>query len=139
MQNIKKITVKTVVGKVEKPKKDTPLMRVIGVVHGVRTGSTQYGDFVAFKGAFKATRLEDGEVFGAGQCLLPDCVSDQLAATVMQESVNSVDFAFDIGVKPAENPIGYEYYGKSLVDVSETDPLAALEKSITAALPAPAK
>jgi len=139
MQQIKKITVKTVHGKVEKPKKDTLLMRVIGVVHGVRTGSTQYGDFVAFRGAFKGIRLSDGEVFSAGQCLLPDCVSDTLAATIMQSDVKSADFAFDIGVKPADNAVGYEYYAASLVKASETDPLAALEARITAALPAPAK
>lgn len=141
MNLLGKISVKNVCGKitVKKDDEERPLMQVMGIVTGSMIKSSQYGDSIGFKGQFKATNVETGEVYRSGVCYLPGVASD-LVAGGMGEGVNSLEFAFGISVKPADNPIGYEYIVASLLDVSESDPLEALEGKLNApALPAPKK
>jgi hypothetical protein len=138
---VRKISPKTVIGKVRAPEKAGPLYVVIGNTHGVKHGTGDNGPWVAFLGSFEATRLADGKVFQAGQCFVPKAVEDLLVSAVTQaqkgDESATVEFAIEVGIKPAENVIGYEYTVKNLVKPSGADPLLALRQRVLAALPAP--
>ena len=142
---IRKISAKSVCGKVEKPKKATPLFIVFGIASKTKAGNSDFGPWTALLGQFEATNLETGEVFQAPQCFLPEpmnsLIATQLEATDEEgnREVNSVQFSVEVGVKPNETPIGYEYTTKTVVKSDEADPLAALRNASKAALPAPKK
>ena len=52
---------------------------------------------------------------------------------------NSIQFAVEVGVKKAENQIGYEYTAKEIMKSNAADPLASIRESISKALPASKK
>lgn len=137
---IKKISAKTVCGKIKQEVlgkdgddqdvigfRERSLMRVIGVATGVRTGTTNFGEFVAFRGQFQATDLSTGKEFRSSQCFLPDDVTGMIHAQLASGDTKAVEFAFDIGIRPRDDlPIGYEYTSKPLLKPSENDPLTNL-------------
>ncbi|HEY6018368.1 MAG TPA: hypothetical protein VIY48_00250 [Candidatus Paceibacterota bacterium] len=146
---LNKISVATVYGRIKtiikevdgEPKKmlEAPVMvmRVIGHATGYEVKSSQYGDSLAFKGTFKATNLETGEISHSGQCFLPNVMADQLGS-VLDQVDSGAEFAVDVAAVPANNVFGYEYRVKPLLEVKESPILAALEARIEApALPAP--
>lgn len=151
MKLLKKVSIATVVGKVptqvvevanaagevEKVKRgiEQGLMRVIGLATEVITGNSTYGAWTGFKGQFQATNILTGEIYRGSQVFLPDTVTD-LLAPVVKSSENGVEFAFDIGAKPANNVIGYEYTINHLMKVEENDPLNALSARLLASAPA---
>lgn len=142
---LKKLSFKTVVGKVnrrELPENGESMlvMRVIGVANKTVTGNSDFGAFVGFLGNFEATNVATGEVFRSGQMFLPNVCSNLLEAAVAANGGANVEFGFDIGVKEADNAIGYEYTAAPIIEASETDPVALLKSRISApALPAPTK
>lgn len=129
---ISKISVKKVCGEIKKVTEKKSLMRVIGIVTSLKTGSSQYGEFVEFIGDFEATNLETGEVCRALKCFLPHIASDITADAVRrgEESggFKGVEMAFEIGVRPADNAIGYEYDILPLIENRNVDALEALRK-----------
>lgn len=136
---IKKLSVKAVCGDVKKFVRDnlsdeTPsvaCMRVVGIAHGMQTGSTDNGDWTAFKGGFEATNLISGETFAAGKLFLPEVAEDLVLTALSGDDVESVNLAFDIGVKINESSVtGYEYFATPLIKPSENDPLAQLKASL---------
>lgn len=96
----------------------------------------------------------EGTVFAAPVCFLPapmdEMIAQQLEAmepvtdgdgnevkdadgnTKMQRVNDSVEFAFEIGIKLAETSVGYEYTTKPIVDPSAADPLANLRSKVPA-------
>ena len=142
---IRKISAKSVCGKIEKPKKAEKLFSVIGIANKTKTGQSDYGPWTALVGQFEATNYESGEIFVAPQCFLPEPLNSMLAGTLEEtdeegkQVTASVQFAVEVGVKPSDVPIGYEYTTKELVEADTADPLAALRDSAAKALPAPAK
>jgi hypothetical protein len=148
---VKKITFKSVVGKpdmqiVEVPNVDNPdkmdkvaravrkeYMRVYGSVSKIATMSTDYGDSVKFIGDFRAINLETGEQFSGGELFLPTTAEIFLSNFIkgLGDEFTSVAFAFDVGVKPANTTVGYEYTVKPLIEQDEEkDPLAAMFKTL---------
>lgn len=118
----------------------------IGLAEAIETGTSQFGEWVAFTGSFKGTNLETGEVFRAKKCLLPDIASDALQDAVANSEGNPVEFALEIGIRrvikldPKGNEVGmgYEYTMRPLIEMDEaSDPLAALDAKVAKALPAP--
>jgi hypothetical protein len=139
MELIKKLSTKTIIGKITRdmiPAKGMlPLYRVVGIAMGTKTGETNYGMFVGFRGNFKATRIEDGAVFHSPVCFLPQMASDLLLPVVENDqSGMGVQFGFDIGIRAAETATGYEYAVNPLVE--NTNSLDALEGSLPK-LPSP--
>jgi hypothetical protein len=142
MSLLKKITAKTVLGDVKKIafgddkqlEKGFPAMRVLGVVRNVQTGTSDYGDWVKFKGSFKATNLLTGEEFNSSALMLPEVASDLLDTAIQSvgDDFESIECAFDIGLKGADTSIGYEYTVTPLVEMSTSDPIVALEKQLPA-------
>lgn len=144
---IRKISAKTVCGKIEKPVpvKGKQLYIVGGIANKVKTGDSQFGTWTALVGQFEATNVDTGEVFVAPQCFLPEPMNGMIAAALEAtdkdgKRVNqSVQFAVEVGVKHAENQIEYEYTAKEIMKSDSADPLAAIRETIQKALPAPSK
>ena len=132
------ISVKKVLGKLKPPMEKTYLMRVFGIAHSVKTDTAQYGEYTALLGQFRAVNLVTGDVFGAGKCFLPDIALNLVVPAINKEGTNGVEFAFNIGIMPADNAFGYEYCCDLLMEAGETDPLEIIQKKL-AALPAPDK
>jgi hypothetical protein len=154
MKLVSKVSVKTVFGKIKTnlvevtnvvdgvttvDKKlrasEHGVMRVIGESRGYKTGNTAFGEFVSFTGQFRATNMETGEVFDGPNLFLPD-VATGLMRAQHDNSDGPIQFAFDIGVKPADTPHGYEYTVTPLMAPSESDPLAVLSAKLLASAPA---
>ena len=141
MELIKKLSTKTIVGKITRgdvPAKGIkPMFRVMGTAMGTKSGQSNYGDFLAFRGNFKAIRIEDKEVFASAVCFLPQMATDILLPAVEHNIASGgtgVMFAFDIGIKAADNAVGYEYTVIPLTDTA--DSLDSLENSLPK-LPSP--
>lgn len=140
---VTKISVKKVCGKLTPPTEKIALMEVFGMATEMKTGESNYGPWVALLGRFRAIRLTDGEVFESGTCHLPRLAIELVTPYLKKEGVDSLEFGFIIGVVPAENAYGYEFYAESLSEPSESDALEVLAKRVSRAsvstLPAPSK
>lgn len=142
MEILKKISVKTCkanpemefvrIDGVDKPRSKGAqnLLRVVGMTNSVKRGTGDYGPWVAFMGAFEATNMKTGEVYSSSVCLLPEAVSGILSVAVGVEEGKSVEFGVDIGCAPENNPIGFIYTIKPLIESEETNPLRHLKKLI---------
>jgi hypothetical protein len=132
----------TVDGKqVPRAKGEQTLLRVTGIAKDKKLVNTDFGTSVQINGMFQGTNIKTGEVFRAAKCFLPE-IAAGLVDGALAEGVTEIQFAFDIGVKPANSATGYEYTVKPLIDLTENDPLAmlnnALAKSAPLAIAAPA-
>ena len=143
---LKKISYKTVCGKVNR--REIPeggaikVMRVIGQATDIKSGNSDYGMWNSFLGNFEATNVRTGEVFRSGQIFLPGTAENLLMGAVKGAAGAPVAFGFDISVVDSpDSQISYEYGVESIMDVSETDPIALLKQQMTSApaLPAPTK
>lgn len=131
---VSKISSKTLCGKIAAPKTGkVSLYRVFGIAEKTSRGETTFGAFTCFHGSFKAAVIdkETGEVktYRSGKCFLPDIAGNLLSAAV-DANEGGVEFAFDIGVKPAENPMGYEYTVVPVIETRGDDPLEKLSASL---------
>lgn len=124
---------------VPRAKGEQHLLRIIGVANDLKKGMGEHGPWVAFVGNFEATNVVTGEVFRSSKCFLPESFTGMLAASVADNKDGNVQFAVDVGVKPATTMIGYEFTVKPLLEVSDSDPLTLLKNSLSGipALPAP--
>ena len=129
---VSKISPKVVCGKQEKPEGKTVVWKyqIIGIANDIKMGESNYGEWIAFLGSFKATNLETGETFRSGKCFLPQTATN-LIVPALKDS-KGVEFAFNVGIKKADTSIGYEYIVEPLIAASESDPLLLLEKKIPA-------
>lgn len=159
-QIIRKISAARVVGNVKAfaprpnqdggiPKDVVPLFRIFGSASDVRPGNSDNGPFVALKGRFEAVSLlpdqDTGEIrdetFVAPECFLPEPTHSILVGELTAKNsegkrvVDSLDFAFEVGVKAAKNPVGYEYVCMPLVEHQGSDPLSALREKVKALPP----
>jgi hypothetical protein len=131
---VSKISTKKVCGKIAKPDKKTLLMQVFGVATGTKLVPSPFGEAMGMLGQFRATNLVTGEVFQSGVCFLPIMGLNMVAPMIAKEGVEGVQFALLIGVVPAENAFGYEYYVEPIMQASESDPLEILAKKVTQTL-----
>ena len=139
---IKKITPKTVLGKIKdiahgmtEPK---AVMRIVGIARGLTTGEGDYGSWVKFKGDFTAINLLTGESYRAPACILPGIAGDLIEASVMDADNNAVEFGFDVVLEPSDSPVGYEFGAVPLIETKEETPLDALMALVSDAHALPA-
>lgn len=121
MQFIRKISVATIVGKVQKPAKAVELFTVKGFASGYQTGQSTFGDKVStwlkFRGTF-AAQTPEGESFGpCSNLFLPEVAAEQLREALDRVKA-PIGLALKIGIKPADTTVGYEYTVESLPDDS---------------------
>lgn len=140
VQIVAKLSAKKVCGKIKKPEKKTVLMQIFGVATGTKSGESNFGGWVALTGQFRATNLETGEIYQSGICYLPNTALNLIIPMLAKDGVDGLEFAFNIGVIPADNAFGYEYYVEPMLEPKENDPLEMLAKRVSqVALPAPEK
>lgn len=140
MELIKKISVRDVFGgKAEILKvvmsdqeKKHPIMRVVGIASGMRTGESDNGPWTGLKGQFSATNLVTGQEFRSGQCFMPDVANDLVVGALMAEDSSAVEFGFIIYASYDETAAtSYIYSAEPLVKPKENDPLAMLLLSVS--------
>lgn len=152
MKLVKKVSIATVIGKVPTEIKkittpegkevdkafgiEQPLMRVIGLANGKKTGNSNFGAWLSFSGQFEATNIITGEVARGANLFLPDVAGELLAPVVDAANGADVVVGFDIGAKPSNNAQGYEYTVTPLTKPAENDALGALKSSAFADIPA---
>lgn len=152
---LKKITSANVMGSVlellrsmdteENPlpkKKSIELYDVYGQVNGIRTGTSQFGDWTMLAGNFEAVRLDTGEVFAAREAGIPEPILSAVVDALKEH--DTVDIAVRVCVHKradelkAEN--SYEFTCKMITEVKPNQALTALRDTrakFLAALPAP--
>lgn len=134
---LKKMSAKTLIGKIDPPEKQVDLFAVYGVATGTKTGSSNFGDWLAFIGDFEGVDIATGEVSRSPVCFLPEPAQGMLEAALLKNE-NGVEFSFIIGVKPNKtSTTGYEYTVKPVVASKQNDALEKLRGATTQALPAP--
>lgn len=140
---LKKLSAKTITGRITRPKKDDApksLYRVWGIAVGKKTGVSNFGPWVAISGSFEAVNIESGALYQGTQLFLPDAVTSQilvgLDAAQKNDAGATLQFALEVGIKYSDVPIGYEYTVRPLVKPQGGDPLAAIREQVKA-LPAP--
>lgn len=136
MEILNKITVKSVCGNISETAKamqfdeQRDLCMVIGVVKSSEVVKSQYGESHRLIGEFKAVNLATQEQFFSGSCFLP-AIAESLVIGQMDNTIeNALQIAFKIGIKKAENKVGYEYTVKPLIKPAENNPLSSLESKI---------
>lgn len=111
----------------------TPL--VLGVMLGhatkVFTKPGINGELVdGVKGTFEGVRADETATISSGVCWLPGGIAEMVTEKLREDNAGPVEFAFEISVRRAKNPVGYEYIVKSLINVSASDPLSFLRSQI---------
>lgn len=131
----KKLSTVKICGKVRA--KDIPeggeldLYEVVGVASGVKSGTTDFGDWQALTGTFAAQNLETGEQFRSGVCFLPDVGLDPILGQ-LGAGANAVEFGWVVGIQEDDDVVcGYSYYVRPLIAADENDPLKELTAKMT--------
>ena len=154
MQLVKKITMKKCLGNIrgiikefENDGDSRPVLRVFGQIHKFETGETDLGEYVRFRGQFRAQAINpDGSIaeeFSSTAAFLPDVATVALMAVLSADPPPaSLEFAFDMILQREDSSsVGYVYGCVPLIEQKEDDPLARLSKALPApsarALPAP--
>ena len=133
---VSKISVAKVIGKLKVPTEKVYIMQVYGIANGSEKGVSTYGEYTKLTGRFRGLNMVTGDQFEAGECFLPDIALNLVLGAL--DGTKGVEFAFNIGIYPANNAYGYEYCCDPLMEASENDPLALMEKKLSA-LPSPDK
>lgn len=130
VQLIRKISPKHVCGKIEVPDEETTLFTVYGIATRVRPFKSTYGEGYALVGNFEAVRASDGVLFRAPQVFLPEPMHSMAVEQLKDGKIESVRFGIEVGIRPADNSVGYEYVADNKMDVQANDQLIDLRKAI---------
>lgn len=151
-QLLKKMSPKTILGEVKKYifDKETgeihkdgtkfTLAKIFGKAHGVKTGQSDHGEWVAFLGAFGAIVTDEkGEIineYRSPKVFLPEPMQTMLAAALHE--ADTVEFAVELGIEcDSTSATGYTYTVNPIVEVKESDALAHLRDQSMGKLTAP--
>jgi len=117
-----KMTVKRVLSA---PDHRLPVLRVVGLAVGVKSGISDLGDWTALIGDFGVTNLETGEEFRGSTLYMPDVAQVPIEVQI-KAGAQSVQFALEIIAKGDDNsPVGFSYAVEQLVE-PENDPIARM-------------
>lgn len=136
---LKKLSVATVFGEFDKNHdavvNSSPIIRVFGIASGIRTGQSNFGDWLAFTGDFGAINLETGEAYRGPQVFIPQPAQGMLEAAL--QKAETVEFSFEIGLKPSKKgTLGFEYTVRPIKEAADSDAFTALADMSRADLPA---
>jgi hypothetical protein len=140
---LKKMSAKNVMGgrvRLAEGENERELYTIFGLANGLKNGTSDFGDWIALMGQFKAVRGGDGAVFYSAKAFLPDVAQDMIVAAVksaQEDDKNaSVEFAYVIGIREADTATGYEYTCRPLIE-QRADALASLETRLAGRLALP--
>lgn len=124
----------------DKKNSEYALYNIYGMATSYRSGEGTYGPWFSLRGDFGVETLLDygdfksGTEYRSAEAFLPTIVNDLYVSDVMKalnaEGSKNVKFALKIGVRKADNPIGYEYTVKSLMEKTDTDMLSAIKNEV---------
>lgn len=128
---VRQITIKTI--KAQPPKgsisEPTMIVTLYGRCTEKKVGTSDFGDFIRFKGEFEAVNAESGESYRAGNMIVPGVLEGLLDSAITVDETNAVDFAVEIWVEPSERSnTGYTYNIKPLIEPEESDALGQLRQ-----------
>ena len=125
------------------------LYTVYGMTSGTRSGKTDRGEWLSFKGQFEAIRADNAKRYVSGQVFLQQPFENMLYAKLIEaqqtDDKASVQFAIAVAlVRPAKgkpSATGYEFEVRPVIESEESSPLALLRTQVLErmALPAPEK
>lgn len=142
---VKKLGAKQIIGNVKKAVADfctndgdkVTLYTIFGTANGIKTGTTNHGDWVAFQGQFEATNYVDGKGYASNQAFITEPIQSMLVRAL--EESDAVDFAITVDAKRRDDlAVGYEYITTPHVKTQQSDPLAHL-RGLVPQLSAPVK
>lgn len=115
--------------------KEITLCRIYGRATSTKTGHSNFGEWVAFIGDFKAVNYLTGETFAANKVLLPKVAEEQVMAKLASAGpeARGVEFAYEVGITLDKDPRsgrGYQYAIKNLSKTVGVDPLATMEADL---------
>lgn len=139
LRALKKITVSGINGKrggfeVKEGDADKIVGRIYGRADSVQSKPAQYGDYLRFKGQFRAMNADREESF-APELILPSPADSMLAEAIAQDKSGlGVTFAFDVILRaiPKKTPIdrGYEFVVVAHQQGEAVDPFKALKDAL---------
>lgn len=124
MESIKKLSIAKCSGKMTAKRVieaggKLPVLRVVGMAVGVKSGRSDYGDWTALIGDFGVTNLVDGEQFRGSTLFLPDVGLTPIHAQIAA-GARGVQFAMDVFANEDESsPVGYSYTVEHLVKAED--------------------
>lgn len=105
------------------------LYTIIGIANGVKTGTSNYGPWVAFQGKFEASNHVDGLNYASNQAFIVEPLQSMLMAAL--ETTDEIRFAITVDVKRRDDlNQGYEYLVTPHIHAKENDPLEDLRAAI---------
>jgi len=120
-----------------------PVMRVVGRVNGIETGTSTFGDWIKFVGQHFAVNLVDGKEAKSRKLMLPDAGTDlldsELNAVKKKDPDGTLEYGIEVGIdfkkprKAGDNC--YMFSVASLMESKGEDPL----RKIMDSLPKPKK
>lgn len=137
----KKISVAKVAGKVTAKRileagGNLKLATFAGIATDIKSGVSDFGEWEALSGQFRAINAETGEVFDSAVCFLPD-VALNLVKAQLAGGAKAVEFAFEVSAVEDESvSVGYSYRASPLLEVSEDDPMQRLMAKVPTFAPA---
>lgn len=134
---LKKLGAKQIIGDVKKTVKTycandgdkVTLYTIFGIANGIKTGTTNYGEWVSFQGQFEASNYVDGQSYASNQAFIVEPLQSMLMAALKKS--DTVQFAITVDVKRRDDLAqGYEYLPTPHIQTQENDPLAHLRNLV---------
>jgi len=126
---VKKISSKLMVGNIVKADNGY-LYSIIGKVTGIKTGESNYGSWIGFKGEFEA--WNDKVSCRSNLCFLPEIISIPLEVAVSNKD-EDITFGIEIHKKENDSVVGFEYEVKTIIPLKESNMLSDLRKTFDTA------
>jgi len=121
---VKKISSKLLCG-VVREKENGVLYNVIGTATGIKTGQSNFGEWVALKGEFNAwndkVNLKSRIIF------LPEVATIPIESA-LKSGAKHIDFGISVIKGASDSVIGYEYSIKNIIPVKESNRLEDLRE-----------
>lgn len=142
---VKKLGAKQIIGNVKKAIADfcandgdkVTLYTIFGIANGIKTGTSNFGDWVAFQGSFEATNYVDGANYASNQAFITEPIQSMLVQALTES--DSVQFAITVDAKRRDDVAqGYEYITTPHMQTKENDPLEHL-RALVPKIAAPEK
>lgn len=131
MTIISKISIKTVYGTVKPASVPAegilPIARVYGIATKTKTGMSDNGDWTALIGEFEAVNVVTGESFSSSKAFLPAAAQGAIEVA-MDATDKPVEFAYEIGLRFAENDYGYIFDVTAIQSPNQKDSLSKLRE-----------
>ena len=125
-ETLNKITIKSVLGKVNLPLEEEDLMILCGVVKVVKIRQGDIGEFIVLYGDFFALDRKAGKEYLAERAVLPESITKAIVTQLGKPKVKAVDFASVIGCRPAKTLSGMEWFSRALMPPATHDILHRL-------------